>query len=311
MKKNAGQLVYSPSDLIRYMESPYSTWMDRYHLEFPGELTPDKDTEEQKLVAQTGDKHEGKFLGELKKAANVTTIERTSASKSQTLEAIKRGDEVIYQAHLELAPFAGYADFLKRYGTGEKGQPLYEVWDTKLARKTKPYYLIQLCCYAEMLAEIQGEMPSKVRVVLGSGDMPEYATNDFFYYYRQLKGGFLQLMKEFDPKAPPDPDPRADHGRWSSHAQSWLEKRDHLVLVAGINRSQIRKLNAAGITTIAQLARGGTKKVPKLDADTLTKLADQARLQVETRERRAANSEADCAPSYRVLVPTAEATTNI
>jgi len=62
-------------------------------------------------------------------------------------------------------PFRGYADFLKRDGAGDGGQPLYEVWDTKLARKTKPYYLVQLCCYAEMLASIQGVLPPKVRVL--------------------------------------------------------------------------------------------------------------------------------------------------
>jgi len=50
MYRNHGQLVYSPSDLIRFMESPFSSWMDRYNLEFPGQLIPDEDTAEEKLI---------------------------------------------------------------------------------------------------------------------------------------------------------------------------------------------------------------------------------------------------------------------
>jgi uncharacterized protein len=304
MQKIAGHLVYSPSDLIRYMESPYSTWMDRYYLEYPGKLKPDEASEEQRLIAETGNKHEKTFLSDLVKRGPVTTVERSESSTAQTIEAINRGDDVIYQAHLELAPFRGYADFLKRCGTGDKGQPLYEIWDTKLARKTKPYYLVQLCCYAEMLAAVQGALPPTVRIVLGSGDMPEYATSDFYYYYQQLKQGFLKLMENFDPKEPPAPDPRADHGRWSSHAQHWLEEKDHLVLVAGINVSQIKKLNLAGVTTVGQLAKIGPTKIRRLSDDITQRLAEQARLQVETRDlRRKAGPDAAVPPAYRVIFP--------
>jgi uncharacterized protein len=56
MKKN-GTLFYSPTDLIRFMESPFATWMERLHLEFPSKCQPDEETEEQKLVAKTGDQH--------------------------------------------------------------------------------------------------------------------------------------------------------------------------------------------------------------------------------------------------------------
>jgi hypothetical protein len=53
MQKRSGAVVYSPSDLIRYFASPFTSWMDRYHLENPDGITPDEETEEQKLVAQT------------------------------------------------------------------------------------------------------------------------------------------------------------------------------------------------------------------------------------------------------------------
>jgi hypothetical protein len=33
MKKQSGKIIYSPSDLIRYAASPYSSWMDRFYLD--------------------------------------------------------------------------------------------------------------------------------------------------------------------------------------------------------------------------------------------------------------------------------------
>ncbi len=55
MKKRSGAVVYAPSALIRYFESSFAWWMDGYHLENPDGITPGEDTEDQKLVAQTGD----------------------------------------------------------------------------------------------------------------------------------------------------------------------------------------------------------------------------------------------------------------
>ena len=56
MQKRGGQLIYSPSDLIRFLDSPYASWMERLHLEFPDRVQPDEETAEQKLVASTGEK---------------------------------------------------------------------------------------------------------------------------------------------------------------------------------------------------------------------------------------------------------------
>lgn len=66
MKKYSGQLIYSPSDLVIYLKSPFASWMDRYRLENPGMVTPDEETEDEKLIAQTGDQHERAILDELR-----------------------------------------------------------------------------------------------------------------------------------------------------------------------------------------------------------------------------------------------------
>lgn len=283
--KVTGNLVYSPSDLIRFMESPFASWMDRYHLENPGKLTPDADTEEQKLVQETGNQHEHKFVTRLKAEGRdfVEIARRTPDPEADTRAAMAAAREVIYQACLSLAPFRGHADFLMRTDAQHEGRAVYEVWDTKLARKTKPYYLVQLCCYAEMLEHAQGVRPRTLRVVLGNNEIPAYSTEDFFYYYLQLKDAFLAQMAGFDADSPPVPEARANHGRWQSHAERKLLEMDHLSQVARISAGQIRKLNAVGIATVAQLAKAKPTRLAGLTQVIADRLVEQARLQVATK----------------------------
>lgn len=68
MKKDSGQLTFSPSDLINYVASPFASWMDRFRLENPDAAIPDAATEDQRLIAETGNEHEQAVLRELKVA---------------------------------------------------------------------------------------------------------------------------------------------------------------------------------------------------------------------------------------------------
>ena len=114
-KQRSGEIVYAPSDLVRYVASPFASWMDRYHLENPGAITPDEVTEDAKLIAQTGDKHEQAALSELKSSAGPVIEIPThdfAVARAQTLAAIHAKAGVIYQAALGNGRFAGFADFL-------------------------------------------------------------------------------------------------------------------------------------------------------------------------------------------------------
>ena len=300
MKKQLGQLVFSPSDLIRYLASPFASWMDRFYLQNPGEISPDAKTEDEKLIAEAGNEHERTVLTEWK--LSVPTLVEVSnsdsgAARTTTLSAINAKAAIIYQAALEAERFAGFADFLKLDASG-----VYEVWDTKLARTPKPYYAIQLCCYSEMLAAMTGTpMPKAFGIILGSNDRVEFRVEDFIHYYRRIKASFLAMQDGFTGRLidRPEPLPRADHGRWASHAESFFNDTDHLVQVAGISVGQIKKLKGAGIATATDLAAGSVKLVPKLASDSLEKLVAQARLQCQTRADRIKN--ADAPPRYEIL----------
>src|SRR4029077_13686692 len=100
MRKETGTIIYSPSDLIRYLASPFGSWLDRYRLEGLGEIKPDEQTEEEKLLSRTGDEHEQSILSGYKASTSVIEIPRGNVATAiaATLAAITDKALIIYQA---------------------------------------------------------------------------------------------------------------------------------------------------------------------------------------------------------------------
>ena len=283
------------------MESKFITWMERYNLKFPGEVQPDEADEFLELLQKKGIKHENDFLEQLKKEDRlVTEISRNDNSIRDTESAIFDGKEIIYQAHLksekENIQFAGYADFLfKVEGCSKLGDYHYEPWDTKLAKKPKPYFIIQLCAYAEMLESIQGVLPKQLHIVLGDGKVKSFHTNNYYSYYQRLKSLFLLQQANFDPECMPEFERIENYGRWSSYAEDIIKKQDHLILVANIRSGQIKKLKKAGITTLTQLAQTTRSHIPSMSTKTFLTLRRQASIQLK--------SKGKSKPEYEILEP--------
>ena len=308
MKRNSdSRLSWSPSDLVTYLESPFAVWMQRMHLAGIDGITPDEESADQKLIYGQGNQHEARHLDRIKEdGADVCEIEQFSpTSRAETEAAINKEVEVIFQARLTKGDFSGMADFVVLGEPDPEGVRRYEIHDTKLASKAKPYHLIQLCCYAEMLESLTGYLPERIAVILGNGDRKSFRTADFFDYYLRVKAGFEALMASFDPTVdPPTPGPRANHGRWQSYADRWLDERDHLVRVAGITAGQIKKLEAAGISTLTALATTDLASIPKLGGERYATLKRQAYAQWMTRERAAAEpEESTVVPWFEVILP--------
>ena len=90
-------------------------------------------------------------------------------------------------------------------------------------------------------------MPSKFGIILGDKERVEFRVEDFFHYYLRVKASFLTMNDGFTGNLAdcPEPQPRAEHRRWTSHAEAFFTKTDHLVQVAGISVGQIKKLKPA------------------------------------------------------------------
>lgn len=282
------QWIYSPSDLTTYMDSPFASWMTRYTMLHPQtrQFQDLNDTLAQTLQ-QKGFVHEAEVLQSIVQGKTVINIADTpwqgsdkfSAHHAATVQAMQDGVEVIYQGALACGVFQGYSDFLlKVEGASRLGDYHYEVWDSKLALSVKPYFVVQLCCYAEMLWHIQGCLPDKIHVVLGSHTRESLRTTDYYYYYLALKERFLHSQALFNPAQQPDPYDSRAYGNWSGYAEQWLQDQDHLCQIANITRNQVKKLGNAGINTCAELmAHQGS--VSKLNSIVLEKLQKQAQLQ--------------------------------
>ncbi len=279
-----GRYVYSASDLNNYLECKHLTELDRQVAR--GERTRPPRDESTELIARKGDEHERRYLQRLRdlygdalvafedRAEN--TDEGLRAAEQQTLAAMAEGVHLIYQATFYDGQFLGRADFLRRVETPcERWAWSYEVIDTKVALQAKPYFLIQLCNYSEHLARIQGAMPQYGYIVLGSGEERRFKLNDYSAYYRHVKASMLANADAGD--VYPYECSHCAICPWSNDCEKQRDDDDHLSIVAGMRRDQMNKLNAAGITTLAQLAAATEEHRPnKMSETTFDYLRAQA-----------------------------------
>ncbi len=288
-----GTCRYSPKDLIAYLEGDFAAWCERFAAErgrlLPqvvdavGHLQPDEDPE-RKLLARKGDEHEARYLADLRlQGEGIVEITQGDGAAERTLAAMRIGAPVIYQPYFEEGFWHGYPDFLVRMGgKSALGAYHYAPWDTKLARTAKPYFLIQLCAYADYLTVLQGFRPAELVFVLGDRSIQRFRTEEFFYYYRHLTRSFLTFQDRWRPDSIPDPGWDRSHGRWSQAAEARLAARDHLSRVANITRGQVRRLEDADVTTFRALAELDGEPVARMNPRTLDGLKRQARLQLRS-----------------------------
>jgi predicted RecB family nuclease len=202
---------------------------------------PDVEDPQTKLIRSKGDEHERAYLaqlrGEGKSVLGVDTEERDWERDARvTADAIHSGShDVIYQGvFIDPDGWRGVADFIERQPDGS-----YEVSDTKLARHSKPYFLLQLSFYSEQLGRVQGRLPERMHVVLGTNDRESFRVADFIAYYRRVRARFLEFV-EHTPETYLLPVQHCQICAWKAVCeQRWIDD-DHLSLVANMRRTTAR-----------------------------------------------------------------------
>ena len=257
-------------------------------------------------AARLGDAHEERALEAFRQrfgafdgvtAAGVAEIERPErttpealrAQQDATVEALRAGADVVFQGTFFDGRFLGFADFLMKVpdAPGAVGAsiarsqgPVYEVYDTKLARHAKVTALLQVAAYADQLDQLGIPIGPQVHLLLGDGSTSTHELRDILPVYRDRRARLESLLDErLTASAVEWGDPRyAICGRCEVCAPEVEAHRD-LLLVAGIRITQRTRLLDAGISTIDQLAESGGL-VADLPESTLESLRDQARMQV-------------------------------
>ena len=287
MQQSTRGRLYSASDLVNFAACSHLTHLDLANLDAP--LPKADETDEMVLIQGKGFEHESRYLDHLtQQHGTVTNLKTEGASDESsfraTQEALRRGDEILFQATFLSAPWVGHADFLTRVETPSTlGDHSYEIVDTKLARSGKAKFLLQLCLYSELLAEVQGVMPRRMHVVLGDGRKETFHVDDYLRYHRQMKQRFLAWVNATERQSYPERTERCSMCRWRELCGAQWERDDHLNRVANISRAQISRLQEAGVVTMRALAAlPPDTRVARIQPGTLQRLAHQARLQVES-----------------------------
>jgi uncharacterized protein len=301
------RLLLSASDLINFLECEHLTYLDLEIAAGRLSIEPTR-SDTSNLVARKGQEHEAAYLetlraegSEIVEIESVKGLEGITRAAAQTAEALRGGAEIVYQGVLfDGEKWLGYADFLERVDTPSSlGAFSYEVADTKLAQRVKPYFLIQLCLYSELLSAIQGADPEWISVILGRHTRERFRLADFLSYYRSVRRHFEAKLNDGLGETYPDRVSHCDLCEWDGHCSARREEDDHLSLVANIRRTQIVRLEERGISEVARLAVANPDERPvRIEPHTFDTLRSQAKLQVEQRE--------SGKPCYELLTPEPE-----
>ena len=245
-------------------------------------------------IAELGERHEATELARLRElygpwvpatGRGVREIEPATPygppalleREDETIEALKSGADVVYQATFYDGRFHGRADFLVR--DDEVGG--YRVCDAKLARHERPRALLQLAAYADQLEANGIPVAPEAELLLGNGERSRHILTEIAPVFRERRARLLSML-----------DGHVAGGTavaWGSIevmacgrcevCAAEIEAHRDLLLVAGMRATQRRKLLDAGVHTIDELATYNLP-VPRMAPATLTALKAQASMQV-------------------------------
>nr|NLD41657.1 TM0106 family RecB-like putative nuclease [Actinomycetales bacterium] len=283
-----GRIGWSASDVSAAAECEYALLRQLdYRL---GRATPIDAREDPLLehIARLGDRHEAEVLAQMERHSPVIrlshaspplTHESRTEAAATTLEVLRdaggAGDVVVYQAAFYDGEFFGYADFLERTPDG------WRVCDAKLAREAKPHALLQLGGYAAQLEGLGLRVAPTVSLLLGDGRRENFRTSDVVPVFREREAALRTLLTTHldggTPLAWGDDGGAVACGRCAECEHAATLAND-LVLVAGMRMDQRRKLRAAGIVTLEDLA-GAARRPDGMARAVFEKLRAQAQLQ--------------------------------
>jgi predicted RecB family nuclease len=280
MRKLDGSILFSATDLMRFMGCAHATSLDLAYMAGTGPK-PREVSEDTTLLQKQGDAHEAAHLARLKAAGlEIVEIDRGDLPQNAdtTRAVLTEGHDVVFQGAFLSGNWGGWSDFLERVERPSAlGQFSYEVTDTKLKRRPHPKHVLQLVLYSDLLTEIQGVAPEYAHVELGDGTRASLRLSDYSSYARMARERLECFVSNPEPTRPA---PCADCSlcRWGDHCAEVWDNEDSLFNVANISRGQVKKLEAQGTRTMEALANLD-QSVRGMADGTRQRLVTQARLQ--------------------------------
>jgi len=290
-----GSLVLSASDVTSHLSCAYLVQQKMAAVQGRRGALPVGTDPHATLIQARGEAHEAEQMEKLRGgverfvdlAAQAPSSDRAAleAGAGATLDAMRDGADLIYQAPLFDGRRRGIADFLRRVpGDSPFGDYAYEVVDVKLARQVKPHFVHQLCFYSELLAAMQDGMPEHAHVILGDGTSELIELDRYAALHRHVTSQLEDVVSSPPHETYPEPVAHCDVCDLFAECRRRLVEDDHLSLVATARRENRKDLVQAGISTVVALADAtATDGVAGVSAERFGYLHRQAGLQVESR----------------------------
>jgi predicted RecB family nuclease len=293
MQKTPSRTTFSATDLSTFVECDHRTSLELGVLDGKHARPPQSEIERLRLQLR-GNEHEQRVL-EQYRASGKQVMAITAApgrdgqekAHAETLAAMARGVDVIYQSVLINGDWIGRPDFLARVaGSGTKWAHHYEPVDAKLAQEAKGRAVLQLCAYADQLTTIQGITPRHMHIIPGglAAEPVHLLTADFMAYYRSLRERYLKFVASDGDAGYPEPVEHCNVCPWWKRCEDRRRTDDHLSLVARISRRHRDRLTTAGIDTVVALgALSPASAIDGIERASLARLQEQASLQIRAR----------------------------
>mgnify|MGYP002654516639 CR=1 FL=1 len=286
------------------------------------------------LAITYGMAYEAALEQELLESLGPEAFQRPSDKETfdTTVELMRNKVPVIYQGYLKHQvgnlTFNGKPDFLvrgdyqlefikgkltaKQQAFGERDK--YVAWDAKLASSAKSNYLLQIALYADALLALGMKSEGEPGIILGSRELVTFEESEIVPAMKLARSELESAIKAFDESTKlsdmtlycesKDSCSICEYPALCEQARFDV---DHLVQVAGINRSQIEKLASTGITTMAQLASATDDLRPaEISATSFEKIRQQAKLQADYRKTNVVSHIVLPDPEIAVLPPASD-----
>jgi uncharacterized protein len=289
MQKTSSGILLSATDLSFFLGCNHASWLNLQEVHGLIKAPPLRFDASLKALQDKGQEFEAEYIEKLKSTGiKVATINKADA-REETIRAMKEGVDIIYQARLEYDVWVGWADFLVKVDKPSIfGGWSYEVEDTKFARETKAGAILQICLYSYMLGNIQGFQPEYMYIKTPEERQP-YRVDDYIAYFRLMQRKLLAAISQNTEVTYPHPVEQCAICRWWLMCNDRRRKDDHLGFIAGMGAAQIKEVGNWHVNTLRQMAE---LPLPlpfdplKGSTQTFTKLREQARVQLQSREEK-------------------------
>lgn len=280
MKISDDRMLFSASDLTRFIGCAHATSLDLLQLCDLATL-PDPPAIPGAEARKQGASCERIFPEGPQAAGRVIiaiTGEEPGDDSQVTREALRRGADLVLRAVFLCGNWSGQADELHLVAT-PPGQEGFRYEPARYITSAAPTAadVTELLLLSDLLAEEQGYLPEFAHFLSPDGRHHCLRVSAYIHYIRHARDRF-ELFVDQAQITRPRPCAACASCSWEASCTAQLTREDSLCTLPQISRAEVKKLEAAGISTAAALARHDGP-LPGLSAATQARLSASARLQ--------------------------------